>query len=78
MTGLIYVDEAPTTDQRNGLVTIDLRSGGETISIIVTRHAAQALSRRVATQLLFLDDAEQDQNVIAFPARERRNKGKAS
>lgn len=77
MARLIYVDEAPTTDQRNGMVTIDLRSGGETISLIVTRHAAEALRRRVATQLLFLDDAKQNQNVVAFPTPARRKKGKA-
>lgn len=78
MASLNYVDAVPTVSQRNGMVTIDLQSGDETISLIVTRHAADALRRKIATQMLFLDDeATQDQTVIPFPKPSRRRKGKA-
>ena len=74
MANLIYIDESPATNQRNGMITIDLRSGDETVSLIMTRYAAGALSRHVACQLLCLDGAVEARTVIAFPAPKKRKK----
>lgn len=76
MGGLIYVDQLPAIDRHNGMVTIDLRSGDEIISLIVTRHVAGALGRRIACEMLCLERDDGNVTPMRRPSVAKKRKAR--
>lgn len=68
-----YVDERPTVEPRNGHLLLTFKSGGETVQLILTRHATIALELQCKGGLAMLAVEEMDAEPTPFRRKRARS-----
>lgn len=68
-----YIDGVSASDQHHGMVTVDLISKNDTISLIITRNAARKLARAIYRTLDEIEaQAVDETRIVQFPLKRKR------